>query len=87
VSEVANAWLTLISDRELLRLAEETRASQKQSFDLTQLRFNQGVSSEIDLHRAELTWREAEVDIAQQTRRVAQDRNALALLVGGPLPP
>jgi multidrug efflux system outer membrane protein len=84
---VANAWLTLISDRELLRLAEETRASQKQSFDLTQLRFNQGVSSEIDLHRAELTWREAEVDIAQQTRRVAQDRNALALLVGGPLPP
>ncbi len=87
VSEVANAWLTLISDRELLRLAEETRESQKKSFDLTQLRFNQGVSSEIDLHRAELTWREAEVDIAQQTRRVAQDRNALALLVGGPLPP
>jgi multidrug efflux system outer membrane protein len=87
VSEVANAWLTLISDRELLRLAEETRDSQKKSFDLTQLRFNQGVSSEIDLHRAELTWREAEVDIAQQTRRVAQDRNALALLVGAPLPP
>jgi multidrug efflux system outer membrane protein len=86
VSEVANAWLTLISDRELLRLAEETRDSQKKSFDLTQLRFNQGVSSEIDLHRAEQTWREAEVDIAQQTRRVAQDRNALALLVGGPLP-
>jgi multidrug efflux system outer membrane protein len=87
VSEVANAWLTLISDQELLRLAEETRDSQKKSFDLTQLRSNQGVSSEIDLHRAEQTWREAEVDIAQQTRRVAQDRNALALLVGGPLPP
>jgi multidrug efflux system outer membrane protein len=87
VSEIANSWLTLISDRELLRLAEETRDSQKKSFDLTQLRFNQGVSSEIDLHRAEQTWREAEVDIAQQTRRVAQDRNALALLVGAPLPP
>ena len=87
VSEVANSWLTLISDRELLRLAEETRDSQKHSFDLTELRFKQGVSSEIDLHRAEQTWREAEVDIAQQTRRVTQDRNALALLVGGPLPP
>jgi len=87
VAEVANSWLTLISDRELLRLAEETRNSQKQSFDLTELRFKQGVSSEIDLHRAEQTWREAEVDIAQQTRRVTQDRNALALLVGGPLPP
>src|SRR5688572_8988972 len=68
VAEVANSWLTLIADRELLRLAEETRDSQKKSFDLTQLRFNQGVSSEIDLHRAEQTWREAEVDIAQQTR-------------------
>src|SRR4051812_29164761 len=44
VSEVANAWLTLISDRELLRLAQETRESQHKSYDLTKLRFDQGVS-------------------------------------------
>jgi len=87
VSEVATAWLTLIADRELLRLATETRDSQKQSYDLTKLRFDQGVSGEIELRRSESSWREAEVDIAQQTRRVAQDRNALALLVGEPLPP
>ena len=87
VSEVANAWLTLIADRELLRLAEETRDSQHKSYDLTKLRFDSGVSSEIELHRSETAWREAEVDIAAQTRRVAQDRNALSLLVGEPLPP
>jgi outer membrane protein, multidrug efflux system len=87
VSEVANAWLTLIADRELLRLAEETRGSQLKSFDLTKLRFDSGISSEIDLHRSETAWRQAEVDIAAQTRRVAQDRNALALLVGESLPP
>ena len=87
VSEVANAWLTLIADRELLRLATETRDSQHKSYDLTKLRFDSGVSSEIDLARSETAWREAEVDIAAQTRRVAQDRNALALLVGEPLPP
>src|SRR6185436_9490451 len=86
VSEVASAWLTLIADRELLQLASETRDSQRKSYDLTKLRFDQGVSSEVDLHRAESTWREAEVDIAQQTRRVAVDRNALALLVGEALP-
>jgi outer membrane protein, multidrug efflux system len=86
VSEVANAWLTLIADRELLRLAQETRDSQRKSFDLTKLRFESGVSSEIDLHRSEAAWREAEVDIAAQTRRAAQDRNALSLLVGEPLP-
>ncbi len=87
VSEVANAWLTLIADRELLALAEETRASQHKSFELTKLRFDSGVSSEVELHRSESAWREAEIDIAQQKRRVAQDRNALALLVGEPLPP
>jgi outer membrane protein, multidrug efflux system len=87
VSEVANAWLSLIADQELLKLAQETRDSQRKSFDLTQMRFDQGVSSEIDLHRSETAWREAEVDIAAQTRRVAQDRNALSLLVGEPLPP
>jgi len=87
VSEVANAWLTLIADRELLALARETQTSQRKSYDLTRMRFDQGVSSEIDLHRTETAWREAEVDIAQQTRRVAQDRNALSLLVGEPLPP
>ena len=87
VSEVANAWLTLIADRQLLKLARETHDSQRKSYDLTKLRFDSGVSSEIDLHRSETSWREAEIDIAQQTRRVAQDRNALALLVGEPLPP
>jgi multidrug efflux system outer membrane protein len=87
VSEVANSWLTLIADRELLELAEGTRDSQHKSFDLTKLRFDSGVSSEIDLHRSETAWRQAEVDIAAQTRRVAQDRNALSLLVGEPLPP
>jgi multidrug efflux system outer membrane protein len=86
VSEVANAWLTLIADRELLALAEETRASQHKSYELTKLRFDSGVSSEVELHRSESAWREAEVDIAQQKRRVVQDRNALALLVGESLP-
>ncbi len=87
VSEVATAWFTLIADQELLALAAETRSNQHTSYELTQLRFDQGVSSEIELHRSESTWREAEVDIAQQKRRVAVDRNALALLVGEPLPP
>ncbi len=86
VSEVARAWLVLIADRELLTLAEGTRDSQKKSYDLTKLRFDQGVSGEIELQRSESTWRQAEVDIAQQTRRVVTDRNSLALLVGESLP-
>ena len=44
VSEVANAWLTLIADRELLDARQGTRDSQRKSFDLTKLRFDSGVS-------------------------------------------
>ena len=87
VSEVANAWLTLVADRELLKLTRETLQSQQNSFDLTKLRFNSGVVSELDLHQAEIALRTAEANIAIYTRRVEQDRNALTLLVGEPLPP
>jgi multidrug efflux system outer membrane protein len=86
VSEVANAWLTLIADQELLKLSQETLQNQQQSFDLTRMRFSSGVSSEVDLHQSETAVRNAEVNIAAYERRVAQDRNALALLVGEPLP-
>ena len=87
VAEVANAWLTLIADQELLRLTEETLQSQRSSFELTRLRFESGVASEVDLHQSEIALREAEVNLAIYRRRVAQDRNALELLVGEPLPP
>lgn len=86
VAEVANAWLTLIADRELLRLTQETLQSQQLSFELTRLRFQSGVVSEVDLHQSEMSLRDAEVNIASYTRLAAQDRNALALLVGEPLP-
>lgn len=86
VAEVANAWLTLVADEELLKLTRETLQSQQSSFDLTNLRFNSGVVSELDLHQAEISLRTAEANIAVYTRRVDQDRNALTLLVGEPLP-
>jgi multidrug efflux system outer membrane protein len=86
VAEVANAWLTLIADEELLQLTRETLQSQQQSFDLTRRRFDSGVSSEVDLYQSETALRNAEVNIATYERRAAQDRNALALLVGEPLP-
>jgi outer membrane protein, multidrug efflux system len=87
VAEVANAWLTLIADQELLQLSQETLQSQQQSFGLTRMRFESGVSSEVDLHQSETAVRNAEVNIAAYERRVAQDRNALALLVGEPISP
>ncbi|PZN31745.1 MAG: multidrug transporter [Proteobacteria bacterium] len=87
IAEVANAWLTLVADQELLRLTRETYEVQRSSYDLTRLRFDSGVASEVDLHQAEIALRNAEVNISVYERRVAQDRNALELLVGEPLGP
>jgi multidrug efflux system outer membrane protein len=86
VAEVANAYLTLLADQELLQLTGDTLYSQQQSYELTKLSYQQGVANELDLRQAETSVRTAETNLAQYTRQVAQDRNALSLLVGQPLP-
>jgi len=86
VSEVAASYLTLAADRERLILARETLASQLESFKLTKSRMEAGVSSALDLHQAQTSVDAARVDIARFTTFVAQDENALSLVVGSPVP-
>lgn len=82
VSQVATSWLALAADRERLQLAKETLASQQASFQLIKSRFDVGVSSALDLHQAQTSVDTARVDIARYTTLVAQDENALNLVVG-----
>ena len=82
VSQVAVTYLTLAADRERLKLAEETLASQQSSYQLTRSRFEAGVSSALNLYQAQTTVDTARVDIARFTTLVAQDENALNLVVG-----
>lgn len=86
VSEVAGRWFALAADRERLGLARETLAVQEKSYELTRRRFEGGVSSELDLRQAQTSVDAARVDIARYTALVAQDRNALDLLAGAPIP-
>jgi len=86
VSQVATAWLTLASDREKLQLAKETLASQQESYRLFQRRFEGGVSSALELNQAQTSVDTARIDIARFTALVAQDENALCLVVGSPVP-
>lgn len=86
IAEVANAYLTLAADRERLELAEQTLATQKASHELTRRRFELGVSSELDLRQAQTSIEAARVDIARYRAFVAQDLNALVLLVGSTVP-
>lgn len=82
VSQVAATYLTLAADRERLQLAKETLTSQQSSYQLTRSRFEAGVSSALNLYQAQTTVDTARVDIARFTTLVAQDENALNLVVG-----
>ena len=86
VAETANAYLTLLSDRELLRITEDTLKSQQDSLNLVRMSFDGGVSTALDLQQAETTVASARASLAQYTRQVAQDQNALVLLLGTPMP-
>ena len=86
IASVANAWLGLLADDELLAVTRRTLASREESMKLTQLKFDNGASSELDVRQAESLLEGARVALAQQTRQRALDENALALLLGQPVP-
>jgi multidrug efflux system outer membrane protein len=85
VGDLATAWLTYASDKSLLAIAEQTAASAKQSVTLTGRRLSGGIAPRTDLDQAQIVLRTAESDLAQQRTALAQDINALQLLVGAPV--
>lgn len=87
ISAVASGWLTLIADDELLALTRQTLATREESQKLTRMRFDSGVVSEIDLRLTDSLAETARASYAEQRRLRMQDENALALLLGAPVPP
>jgi multidrug efflux system outer membrane protein len=86
VSAVANAYLALAADRENLKLANSTLETQQAAYHLIRRRHDVGLVSELDLRRAQSQVDIARGDAARYTQLVAQDENALNLLVGSPAP-
>jgi multidrug efflux system outer membrane protein len=84
---VATGWYTLLADDELLELTRQTLVTRDESVRLTKLRFDNGVSSELDFQAANSAAETARAAYAQQQRQRLQDENALALLLGAPLQP
>ncbi|HEY1878986.1 MAG TPA: efflux transporter outer membrane subunit, partial [Caulobacteraceae bacterium] len=85
VDEVATDYLTFAADRSLLVIAQETLTSSQDSLDLTQARFNAGVASALDAELAKTLVDQSRFAVARLTTQVAQDRNALELVVGAPV--
>ena len=87
VSQVSFSWLTLAADRERLQVARDTLASQQEYYRIIKLRSEAGIASALDLNEAQTQVDGARVDIARYAALVAQDENALALVVGSPVLP
>ncbi|OJX32460.1 MAG: multidrug transporter [Burkholderiales bacterium 68-12] len=82
VAAVANAWLGLQSDEEMLALTRSTLQSREASLKLVQMRNAHGVASALDVRQAESLVAAAQAALAQQERQRALDLNALTLLLG-----
>jgi multidrug efflux system outer membrane protein len=85
IGEVATDWLAVGSDRALLAISQDTLKSGEETVALTQARFSRGVASGLDVTLAQTIAQQARYDVARLTTQVAQDRNALELVVGAPV--
>jgi NodT family efflux transporter outer membrane factor (OMF) lipoprotein len=86
VGAVVSNWLALAADAEQLAVAERTLVSRDETLRLTRLRADVGAASRLELQSAESLSASARVAVLQLQRQREQDLNALALLVGGPVP-
>ena len=86
VASIANVYLAIQADEELLRVTRQALETRQQSWRLTRLRFDNGVSSMLEVRQAETLLESARATLAQLTRQLALDENALVLLIGQPLP-
>ncbi|ATC64300.1 multidrug transporter [Nibricoccus aquaticus] len=86
ISAVARQYLTLLAADEQLTIARQTSDAAQRSYDLNKQTFDAGVTSELDLRTAEGQLQSVRASLATFQQQRAQAENALALLVGGPLP-
>jgi multidrug efflux system outer membrane protein len=87
VADIADAWLAYAADSSLLLIFRQTAVSAEESVRITRLRLDAGIAPRTDLSQAVEILTQAQADLAQQRTFVAQDVNALQLLVGAPINP
>lgn len=82
VSDLALAWANYAADRDLLEIAEATAKNAERSVDLTSARLKGGIAPRTDVRQAQQILETARGDLARQQTALAQDINAIRLLVG-----
>ncbi|MDD3055980.1 MAG: efflux transporter outer membrane subunit [Aliarcobacter sp.] len=85
ISETINAWLTLATHNEQLKLSMQTVENLQKAYELTQKKFNAGVISQADVLDASASLKEAQINVISYNTMIKQDKNALELLISQPL--
>jgi len=82
IGDIATNWLRYAADESLRAIAEQTVSSAESSVRLTRARLDGGIAPLTDVAQAETILATAQSDLAVQTTALAQDINALRLLIG-----
>jgi multidrug efflux system outer membrane protein len=85
VGQVAQAWVTVGSDRSLLAIAGDTLNEASASLQLTQAKFDHGEAAQSDVDQEQSLVQQARYDLARYATQVALDKDALDLLAGTPI--
>ncbi|MBP2840560.1 solvent efflux RND transporter outer membrane subunit SrpC [Pseudomonas sp. PNP] len=86
ISDVATTYFLWRTDQALLELTDATLTSYVESLAMIESSAAAGTSSELDVRQARTLVNQAQAQQALHTRRIAQDVNALQLLLGSKIP-
>src|SRR6266852_268208 len=82
VSDVASAYFSLLQLDLQLQITHETVNTQIDSVKLTRLRLERGVATKLDVLQAQQVLDTANAQIPDLERRIAQEENAISILLG-----
>jgi multidrug efflux system outer membrane protein len=82
VADVARVYMELRSLDLSLEVGQRTLASRQEYMELAQVRFEGGVTSEMDWRQAEAEYHRTEALVHDLERQIAQKENELSLLLG-----
>jgi outer membrane protein, multidrug efflux system len=82
VSAVASAYVELLALDKQLDITKRTAETRKQTLELFQLQFDNGIIAEINVSQAEAEYQDALARIPEIELAIARTENALSVLVG-----
>ena len=86
IAEVINAWNTLSSNIEQLKILEDSIKNLKLSSELTQKKFDMGIILMDDLLSSKTSLKQAEISLLNQKTIIEKNKNMLELLVSTTIP-